>query len=257
MANGEQKMIDGAKTYSKPQMIDREKISRYLPKGNHREITDAVMEKIQGFEDSGISQAYGDEMLLTHMGVLKECKVSTSEYIDAVKFCCLVMGGMSASKAWEIVFPEKAKEVRDRNDGELSTSWSTMYNKTKIVTKLMAAMYVPAHIVYQPLNAWAIHKQYDLARGIGASPNDRVSPVVQQKAAEALFEMTKMPEDNKIQLEIGLNEESKNIQKSLFAQLAENTKIQMERLKRGESIEDVQKLNIGFNNAIDVELEDE
>lgn len=240
----ENRKIDGVSPRSKSQCLTKEKIMEYLPRGNKREVTDEVMKKIAGIEDSGIDQGYGEEMLLTHMGVLRESKVTTEQYIDAVKYCCLVMGGLSSQRAWEIVFPDKAKEIRDRNDGVLSTSWSTMYAKTGIVTKLMAAMYVPVHLVYQPINAWAIQKQYELARGIGAKPDDRVSPTVQQKAAETLFEMTKMPEDNTLQLKIGMDEETKNIQKSLFEQLSINASIQMERLKKGESISDVQRLGV-------------
>ena len=245
-------MVDGTKPVCKPQGLTKEKLKEFLPKGNQREITDEIMDKIAKFESQGIDQNYGEEMLLTHMGVLKEVKVSTSEYIDAIKFCSLVMSGMSAHKAWEIVFPEKAKEIRDRNDGKLSTSWSTMYNKSKVVTKLMAAMYVPAHLVYQPLNAWAINKQYELARGIGAKPDDRVSAHVQHLAAKELYEMTKMPEENTIQLQVGMDQESKNLQKQLFEQLAASTNMQMERLKKGESISEVQKLDIGYKKDEDV-----
>lgn len=244
--------VDSVGVYTKKQGLDKEKLKNFLPKGNNRDITDELMDKIASFHTQGIDQDYGEEVVLTHMGVLKDVKVTTAEYIDAIKFCILVMSGSSASKAWEIVFPEKAKEVRDRNEGKLSTSWSTQYNQTKIVTKLMAAMYIPPQLMYQPLNAWAIQKQYKLARGIGAHPNDRVSAHVQHLAAKELYEMTKMPEENKIQLEIGMDKESKSIQQQLFEQLAANTAVQMERLKRGDKIEDVQKLNIGFSRSEDV-----
>jgi hypothetical protein len=252
-------MIDGKSPVCKEHGLDKEKIMRFLPKGNREEVSNAVMKKISEFETAGIDQNYGEEMLLTHMGVLKECRASMDEYVNAVKFCCLVMGGMSAYKAWEIVFPEKANEVRERNGGELNTSWSAMYNKSKLVTALMAAMYVPVYLVYQPLNAWAIQKQYELARGIGANSGDRVTPVVQQKAAEALYEMTKMPEDNTIQLKIGMDEESKNVQKSLFEQLAVVAANQKKLLESGGDIREVAKLNISKmgDDPVDAEVYDE
>lgn len=252
-------MVDGTNVMVKKQGLTKEKLEGFLPKGNRREVSEEIMAKIAQFESEGIDADYGEEMVLSHLGVLKEVKVSIAEYVDAIKFCSLVMSGTSAHKAWEIVFPEKAQEIRDRNDGKLSTSWSSMYNKSKIVTKLMAAMYVPAHIVYQPLNAWAIQKQYKLARGIGANPNDRVSAHVQMLAAKELYDMTKMPTDNKIQLEIGMDKESKSLQQQLFDQLAKSTAMQMERLAKGESISDVQRLDIGYKSGdiVDCELEED
>ena len=46
------------------------------------------------------------------------------------------------------------------------------------------------------------------------------------------------------------NEESKSIQQQLFDQLAATTAMQMERLKKGEDIRDVQRLNIGVKEDI-------
>lgn len=252
-------MVNGATPVTKNQELTKEKLKNFLPKGNRREITDEIMKKISQFEEQGIEKNYGEEMLLTHLGVLKEVKVTTAEYIDAIKFCSLVMGGMSAHKAWEIVFPTKAKEIRDRNDGKLSTSWSTMYNKSKIVTKLMSAMYVPAHLVYQPLNAWAINKQYELARGIGGNPDDRVSAHVQHLAAKELYEMTKMPEDNTIHLRVGQSEEAKAATARMTEQMAIIAKQQQDLIAQGRPIEDIQALNLVHggveDDAIDVEVD--
>ena len=251
MATERRELVDGTNVQYGKQNIDAEKLRRHLPNGANYQVTEAILAKIKNIEeDAGVLQEYAEEKILSHMGVLKDTKVSVDVYVDATKYCILIMSGMNNSKAWEICFPEKAAEIRGRNDGKLNTSWSAQYNRSKIVTKLMTAMYIPINLTHQPLNAWAVNKQYELAQGIGAKPGDFVSATVQQNAATSLYEMTKTPEDNSLELKIGLTDEAQSVQKQFMQQLRENTKATLLRLEQGESLHDVQDTGLSIEAVV-------
>ena len=112
---------------------------------------------------------------------------------------------------------------------------------------------ISAHIQYAPMYHAAIKKQFNLMNGQSADGGP-VSAHVQHLAAKELAEQTKMPEDNTIELKIGISEESKTVQERLTEQLSRSVDLQMARLNAGELIGDIQKIGISVDNEIvDVE----
>ena len=65
-----------------------------------------------------------------------------------------------------------------------------------------------------------------------------------------------MPEDNTIQLKIGMDSESKSIQSEMNKQLADMAKNQRALLDAGHSIASVQKINIDAEVIYDAQIED-
>ena len=234
-------MSKEAMHYSNSQNIDKEKLSKMLPKGTHHKVTDEVISLIHSMEeDTGLLQDYLEESLLSYLPVLKETKVDLSEYVNAIKFCNLKKN-MSNEKAWQIVFPEKYKKLYE--EGRWNTSHPSMYNSSTLVVKLDAQMMVAVHIQYAPYFHASVKKQYELMNGVDALGLP-VSPTVQHLAAKALGELTAQPIDTKVELKIGQSDEAKDSQAKMFGAMNELAKNQRELLKAGHSLEDVQKLNI-------------
>ena len=128
-----------------------------------------------------------------------------------------------------------------------------MFNQRDIVVKIDAQMMISAHIQYAPMFHAAIKKQFNLMNGNSADGTP-VSAHVQHLAAKELAEQTKMPEDNTIELKIGMDEEAKTVQERLTEQLARSVDLQLKRLSAGESIGNIQKIGISVENEIvDVE----
>ena len=88
----------------------------------------------------------------------------------------------------------------------------------------------------------------DLANGIGANPDDRVSPTVQLNAAIAVYEAVKMPEDNTMELKIGMSDSALSAQENLAEQLRRMADLQMKAFREGKSLNDIQKIGISINN---------
>ena len=239
--------------FAKTQNIDKEKLEQMLPKGTNHKVTDEIINMISSLEDdTGLFQDYMEESLLSQLPILSTVKVDLDDYINAIKYCNLKQN-MSNAKAWEIVFPERVLALREKGTYSSISSHVAMFNKRDIVVKIDAQMMISAHIQYAPMYHAAIKKQFNLMNGQSADGGP-VSAHVQHLAAKELAEQTKMPEDNTIELKIGMSEESKTVQERLTEQLARSVDLQMARLHSGESIGEIQKIGISIDNEIvDVE----
>jgi hypothetical protein len=94
----------------------------------------------------------------------------------------------------------------------------------------------------------AINTQAELMR-------EARSELVRQKAAESLMKELAQPDENNINLKIGMDAESKSMQEDLNEQLAKLAFNQSKLLEQGHSISDVQKIGINLNIE-DVEVVD-
>ena len=238
---------------AKKQNIDKEKLQRMLPKGTNHKVTDEIINMIHSMEDdTGLYQDYMEESLLAQLPILASVKTDLDDYINAIKYCNLKQN-MSNTKAWEIVFPERVIALKEKGTYDKISSHVAMFNKRDIVVKIDAQMMISAHIQYAPMFHAAIKKQFNLMNGNSADGTP-VSAHVQHLAAKELAEQTRMPEDNTIELKIGMDEEAKTVQERLTEQLARSVDLQMKRLSAGESIGSIQKIGISVENEIvDVE----
>ena len=240
---------------AKKQNINKEKLERMLPKGTNHKVSDEIINMIASMEDdTGLFQDYMEESLLTQLPILSEVKTDLNDYVNAIKYCNLKQN-MNNTKAWEIVFPERVESLKSKGTYASISSHVAMFNKRDIVVKIDAQMMISAHIQYAPMFHAARKKQFNLMNGNSADGTP-VSAHVQHLAAKELREITEMPEDNSIELKIGISEEAKNVQDRLTEQLAKATDIQMKRLQAGESISAIQNIGISVDNEI-IDVEEE
>ena len=237
---------------TKEQGITREKLQQFMPKGYNGKVTDAVLEMIRRVEqDTGMDQGLFEEQLLSYTHLLGP-GISYEKLINAIKFVALREVARGQAKAYKIVFPEKTAEIEARG-GDVS-SFATMYAMSKVVVEVQKLNMVSASITHRPLANQMLKKMTDLANGIGANPDDRVSPTVQLNAAIAVYEAVKMPEDNTMELKIGMSDSYQTAQESLAEQLKAMAEAQMAALKAGKSLDEVQRIKIRTENVIDAEL---
>ena len=243
-------MEDTALENANKQNIDKDKLQRLLPKGSHHKVTDEIINLIHSMEsDTGLLQEYMEESLLVYLPVLREVKVDLQEYINAIKYCNLKRN-MENQKAWEITFPSKYKKLVQ--EGRWNTSHISMYNSSTLVTKLDAQMMLAVHIQYAPLFHAQIMKQVELANGWDAHGRE-CSPTVQHLASSKILDIVAPPVTQEIDLKIGQSDEAKNSQDKMFGKLADIAKNQLDLIRSGHNIEEVQKLNL----TIDVEVDDD
>ena len=235
------------------QFITAERLKQMIPKGCATAVTEDILKIINNMEeDTGLPQEYMEEKLMSNMHLLKGRQgVGIEKLINALKFCNLKQN-MTNEKAWSIVFPKKYNELVSA--GKQVDNHVSMYNGSDLVVEIDKGMLLSACIQYMPENRRAMQRLVELMEGQGAN-GEQAGPMVQYNAAKTIVEMTTMPEDMNVNLKIGMDEESKSVTQTLSEQLSRMADIQMQKLKAGHSISDVQRLGIKAEKIIEAEIE--
>ena len=220
-------------------------LKMYFPNKSHtitQELADMINEAqsapdvaIEGFMDN----------LVEFRGVMDKCQASMKEYIKAVKFCAfLEYTDYNVTEAYKLSRVGD-KFVQDRWDAptdspkyrELTSAASRYYNKTNLVKQILLQADMPWHILFQGAKYKAMARLMEEVDTAQYS-RDRIA------AAKEILAAVKAPENSKVQLEIGLSETAKTFQESLDEKLGKMVEMQLKRLESGETIKDVQKLDI-------------
>lgn len=142
------------------------------------------------------------ENLVSYTSVMADGKFQVTQYIDAVKYVTHKLLGCTNIDAYIKTFPAKhANFVAQGVSPKDIASYVTAYNKGKLVNLIMAQTLVPSYVLNQDLYQKALNVQADLM--ITAK-----SEKVRSDAAAHLMAALKMPEVVKVEMDIGVREDS-------------------------------------------------
>lgn len=169
-----------------------------VKKSVNQELIDQV-NKTLGNPD--MYETYRDN-LLSYTRVMADGRFKVSEYINAVKYVSHKLMGDTNIDAYSRTFPDKM--IRFAAQGVTSkdiASYVTAYNKSKLVNLIFEQTLVPSHVLNQDLYQRALNVQAELM--ITAK-----SEKVRCDAANSLLLQLKQPEVKRIELDIGIKEDS-------------------------------------------------
>lgn len=222
-----------------------------LPKGTRTMVSEELVEKLNRLDNDPLLIGSLKENFLTYIGVMKSGKYKLEDYLYAVKFVSHKLLGCNDIDAYAKTFPERYQRLVDVGvDRDGMGAYVSAYRKNKLVVQIMEQTLVPSHVLNSPLYQEALNVQYDLMM-------NAKSEMVRMKAAESVLEHTKQPETSKLDIRVGLDNDSKDRQDKLYAQLAEVARNQQEMLRNGARLEDIQRLNIRTDEVIDAEYDDD
>jgi hypothetical protein len=232
------------------QKITTEKLKYFLPKGSRVKVNEQTVELVNKLiDESSVHRGLMEERLMSHLHLLGP-GVGMKQLLKGIQFVTLsTTPDMTQTKAWMITFPEKAQEILDRK-GDPS-SFASQYASTKVPRTIMESIQIADSITYAPLNHQIVEKLLQLSNGKAA--NGEASATVQLNAIIALREIVKVPEDMTINLNHGLDEESKNVQKDLADKIGNMATLMAARFNKGENLGDIQKIGITDAEVIDDE----
>ena len=249
----------GDAAFCNSQNITKEKLQKFMPKGTSSNVTEDIVKIIHNIEnDTGVSQEYAEEQVMSCMGLLGKQGVTLEKLVNAVKFCCLKRH-YDNKKSWAIVFPKKYDELVA--NGKYIDSHVSEYNSTYCVVEVDKMMIVPFYLQYNHLKHEALMIQAKLMRGIGAKEDDYVSPHVQHLASKTVYEMLKSPEDNTIELKVGASDALVEQNREMADNIKKIVELQSNAFRNGGKTADIQKIHIKKDtdneNVIDADLDDE
>ena len=169
-----------------------------VKKSVNQELVDQINKTLG---DPDMYEAYRDN-LLSYTRVMSDGRFKVSEYISAVKYVSHKLMGDTNIDAYSKTFPDKIQRFMSQGVAAKDiASYVTAYNKSKLVNLIFEQTLVPSYVLNQDLYQKALNVQAELM----VSAN---SEKVRTDAANSLLTHLKMPETKKVELDIGIKEDS-------------------------------------------------
>lgn len=197
-----------------------EQFKQALPDKVKKSINQELIDQINGtLADPEMFEAYRDN-LLSYTRVMADGKFKVTSYVDAVRYVSHKLMGCTNIEAYTKTFPDKYQRfIQQGVQSKDIASYVTAYNKSKLVNLIFEQTLIPSYVLNQDLYQKALNVQAELMLDTG------ISPKVRSDAANSLLTHLKMPETQKVELEIGVKEDSS-------IQALRNTTLELARQQR-------------------------
>jgi hypothetical protein len=168
-----------------------------LKKSVNQELIDQIDKTLA---DPDMFEAYRDN-LMSYTHVMADGKFKMESYIYAVKYVSHKLMGATNIAAYIKTFPDKYADFVSRGvDSKDIASYVTAYNKSKLVNLIMEQTLIPSYVLNQDLYQKALNVQAELML-------TAKSEKVRSDAANSLLTQLKMPETQKVELNVGFKED--------------------------------------------------
>lgn len=184
-------------------MLTIDQLRKVIPKKFHRGLNKETLENIVNIMNDPVHYETFRENFLSYTGVLNEGRFSLLQYTNAVKYVSFKLMGNTNIEAYVRTFPDRYQRLVDKGipDKDIA-SHITSYNKSKLVNLILEQSLVPSWVLNQDLYQKALNVQAELMM------NPNVSPKVRTDAANSLLTHLKKPDSNKVDINIGIREDS-------------------------------------------------
>lgn len=143
------------------------------------------------------------ENLISYASVMRDGKFKVEGYLSAVMYVSYKLMDKTNVNAYSLTFPEKiARFAQQGVSTKDISSYVSAFANSKLVTLVMEQSLTPSWVVNQALFQQALNKQAELMN------NPDVSFKVQSDAANSILIHAKMPETQKVELDIGVKADS-------------------------------------------------
>ena len=182
-------------------MLTVDEFKSALPDKVKRSVNQELIDQINTtLSDPEMYEAYRDN-LISYTKVMADGKFKISNYIDAVRYVSHKLMGCTNIEAYTKTFPDKYQRfVQQGVSAKDIASYVTAYNKSKLVNLIFEQTLIPSYVLNQDLYQKALNVQADLM--INAK-----SEKVRCDAANSLLTQLKIPETQKVELDIGIKED--------------------------------------------------
>ena len=204
-------------------MLTIDQFKTALPDKVKKSVNQELIDQInKTLAEPELYEAYRDN-LMSYTRVMADGRFKIQNYIDAVKYVSHKLMGCSNIDAYTKTFPDKYQNFLAQGVvAKDIASYVTAYNKSKLVNLIFEQTLIPAYVLNQDLYQRALNVQADLM--VNAK-----SEKVRCDAANSLLTQLKMPEVTKVELDIGVKEDSSiNVLRQATLELARQQRLSME-----------------------------
>lgn len=204
-------------------MLTIEQFKTALPDKVKKSVNQELIDKINTtLSEPELFEAYRDN-LLSYTKVMADGRFKVQEYINAVKYVSHKLMGCTNIEAYSKTFPDKIQRFAAQNvSAKDIASYVTAYNKSKLVNLIFEQTLIPSYVLNQDLYQKALNVQAELMMSAK-------SEKVRADAANSLLTHLKMPETQKVELDVNVKEDSSIAQlRQATLELARQQRLAME-----------------------------
>ena len=183
-------------------MLTLDQFQLALPDKVKKSINQELIDQINNtLSDPEMFESYRDN-LISYTKVMADGKFKVTQYIDAVRYVSFKLMGCTNIEAYTKTFPDKYQRfIQQGVQAKDIASYVTAYNKSKLVNLIFEQTLIPSYVLNQDLYQRALNVQADLMM-------NAKSEKVRCDAANSLLTQLKAPEVKKVELDIGVKEDS-------------------------------------------------
>lgn len=234
-------------------MITKETLLDVMPKRFRTIITDDIVDFINTAEtDHMVIEDFRDNFL-TYSKILTESKFTLYQYTNAIRFVTFIMLGHKDRDAYAFTFPEKIEKMRVEYASrpemydKMLAGYTHKYKSSKLVTQILQQTIVPSYVYNAP------YFQEALVEAVKIMKSSK-SDIARVNACNTVLNYTKPPEDQVVQLNIGVKDsESVSDLKQLMEELATT---QLEMMDKGIPLKTIAETALVPSNKNEEEEED-
>lgn len=176
--------------------LTADQFKQVLPANVKIRVTDTMVDKINGICTDPKLRENFRENLLSYTSVMNDGKYKLDSYLSAVMFVSYKLLGDTNTVAYAKTFPARYQRLIDEGcDDKTISSYSTAFNKTKLVQAIVAQTLTPVHV----LNADVYQKAINVQATLMLTAN---SENVRTLAANSIMTQLRPPEAAKLEIDI-------------------------------------------------------
>ena len=178
-----------------------EQFKQALPDKVKKSVNQELMDQINTtLADPELYESYRDN-LVGYTSVMADGRFKISNYIEAVKYVSHKLMGCTNIDAYVKTFPDKyARFLAQGVVAKDIASYVTAYNKSKLVNLIFEQTMIPHYVLNQDMYQKALNVQAELMTTAN-------SEKVRCDAANSLLTHLKMPETQKVELDLKIKED--------------------------------------------------
>lgn len=230
-----------------PLTVDQFKMA--LPDKVKKSINQELVDQINTtLSDPDMYEAYRDN-LLSYTKVMADGRFKVQEYVNAVKYVSHKLMGATNIEAYSKTFPDKITRFAAQGvTAKDIASYVTAYNKSKLVNLIFEQTLIPSYVLNQDLYQKALNVQAELM--VTAK-----SEKVRSDAANSLLTHLKMPETQKVELDVKVREDSSISQlRAATMELARQQRLALE--SGASSAQEIAHSRVVPAEVVDVEVKE-
>lgn len=224
-------------------MLTVDEVSKAVPARLKNNVTQDLVDSINQITTDPVHAENIRENFISYTNVLSDGKYRITDYLNAVTYASFRMMGYGVQDSYFRTFPDRHAKLiaRGATDKDIS-SYSSAFNKNKLVNQIMEQSMIPIHI----LNQDAVQKAINAQLRVMATSQSDIAVV--QAANSLLTHLAKPKEAAQFQLNINAEATGMSDLTSAITNLA---KQQKQLIEAGANAKD-----IASSSIIEGEFED-